>query len=89
MSTYDPKQMAQDALRVADPPPHSGLKSFVSEEGVIALATALEVALDEAESLRGLTEKISDLEETVDDQAATIEALKEKTKDFADKVALL
>lgn len=56
MSSYDPRQMAQDALRLAEPPAHSGLKSFVSEDGVIALAAALEVATDYIERL----EKILD-----------------------------
>jgi hypothetical protein len=44
--TYDPHQMALDALRLATPPLHTGIKSFVSEEGVIMLATALEEALE-------------------------------------------
>lgn len=59
MSSYDPRQMAQDALRLAEPPSYSGLKSFVSEEGVIALATKLEAALDHVDYL----EKILDRED--------------------------
>lgn len=56
MSSYDPRQMAQDALRLVEPPAHAGFRSFTSSDGVIALATALETATDEIERL----EKILD-----------------------------
>jgi len=43
--------MATDALTLSTPPAHSGLKTFVSEEGVYALARALEDALDIVDSI--------------------------------------
>lgn len=58
MSSYDPRQMAQDALRLVEPPAHSGLKSFVSEEGVVALAAELETALDLLGSYRDEAEAV-------------------------------
>lgn len=89
MSTYDPRQMAKDALVLATPPTYSGIKSFVSEEGVIALAKELEGALDQLDATEGQDKQISVLEETVQDQADTISNLKEKVERFATEVASL
>lgn len=85
MSSYDPRQIAKDALVLAAPPAHSGIKSFVSEDGVILLATELESALERAEASEGQDVKISDLEETVQEQADAISALKKKIKTLADE----
>lgn len=89
MSTYNPKQMVIDALVLATPPAHSGLKSFVSEEGVIALATELETALDMVSYAEGQDKKIAELEDTIQTQADDIEDLKKITKEFAEKVERL
>lgn len=60
MSTYSPQQMATDALIGADPPLYSGLKSFVSDEGVLALAEALQQALDERDGVQDYVYIISE-----------------------------
>lgn len=84
-STYDPKQMAIDALSGAEPPPHSGLKSFQGEEGVRALATALEVALDGSdEKIKELTDEADSLQNELD--AATSKL--DKTRDFLENEEL-
>jgi SMC interacting uncharacterized protein involved in chromosome segregation len=65
MSTYDARQMAKDALAGAPPPAYSGIKEFISAEGVYALATALEENLDHQEGRFKLEEARDDLQEEV------------------------
>ncbi len=81
--TDDPRQMATDALTLATPPAHSGIKTFISEEGVHALATALEAALDEVTSAELDQDKISKLEEEKAELEEVVADMKRKAKEFA------
>jgi hypothetical protein len=81
MSTYDPRQMAKDALVLAPPPAYSGIKDFVSAEGVYALATALEENLDLQDARFKVEEERDDLQQEVVDLNIQIGALKADLED--------
>lgn len=76
MTSYDPREMASDALRGARPPAHSGLKDFVTPEGVHALAAALEDAV----GTKSQDEKIESLKKERDDLQSDVDDLEDKLK---------
>lgn len=89
MSTYDPREMALDAIRGAKPPAHSGLQDFGSSEGVHALATALEDAVgtgSQEEEIERLSKKRDDLQEEVNDLRGDLKQAESDLKDANAKI---
>lgn len=86
MTTYDPREMALDAMRGATPPPYSGIKDFVSAEGVYALATALEESIgteNQEEEIERLTKERDDLQEDANTLQSDLAQARTDLKDAA------
>lgn len=88
--SYDPREMALDAIRGARPPAHSGLKDFVSVEGVHALAAALEKAAGTASQesqIEVLSKERDDLQEEVDNLREDLTQAENDLKEADAKIA--
>lgn len=89
MSTYDPREMASDAIRGAAPPAYSGIKDFVSTEGVHALATALEESVgteSQEKRIEALEKERDDLIEETNGLRADLAQAQDDLKDANKKI---